>query len=635
MRKTLKDYDEYIKKLEVYARENPESYKMRVLLLALLGYIYIFSVLLVLILLIIGFVLIIIFSHHLNALLIKFGIVFAIIIFVIIRSLWVNFHEPVGYEIKSKDAPPLFETIEELRKIFKAPKIHKVILDYGFNAGIMQVPRLGFLGFPKNYLLIGLPYMQAMSPEQFKGTLAHELAHISQTHGVINSRIYMIRETWHQMMNEMAKQSGFGLFLFRAFLNWYYPFFDAYSFILSRNHEYEADLLAAEIVGPKVKGDGLISAYVKMYFLEEDFWANLYLGANHNPTPSDTAISELLEALKKDIEPEKFNKWLDIELKRKSNFIDVHPSLSDRLSALKYKFEGVEKFNTTAAEVLLGENLLTLTKSMDQQWLQANKSYWENNYKYVQEEKAKLKVLEEKAAKEDITIEEAWEFATKTEYIYGKDEALKFYQIVLEYDPEHAGANYATGTILLSKDTPDAVNFLTQAMKDYRYASYSCDLLYNYYTRLNKEEQAKFYYEKYLNQLDTLRFAEEERSQSILAAKLKPHNMPEKDISGLIEHLKKYPEVKKVFIAERELQYIPENHFYVIGLIIKWPWHKTLSDHNKISYDLIYKIASEYQFSKDIKGEVLYYLLNDHYGEFKKLENNMKKLESSLIYLKK
>jgi hypothetical protein len=54
----------------------------------------------------------------------------------------------------------------------KSLKIHEVILDRSLNAAVLQHPRLGVLGWHKNYLFLGYQLMLALSPEEMRSVLA-------------------------------------------------------------------------------------------------------------------------------------------------------------------------------------------------------------------------------------------------------------------------------------------------------------------------------------------------------------------------------------------------------------------------------------------------------------------------------
>src|SRR5215217_539698 len=102
-------YDALVKRLEGYARENPGSYKLRVGLLAALGYGYILLVLAVLVALLVAL------AGVAKASFIAFKIGWILLIFagVILRSLWVRLPTPQGLELRREDAPQLFEMVLE------------------------------------------------------------------------------------------------------------------------------------------------------------------------------------------------------------------------------------------------------------------------------------------------------------------------------------------------------------------------------------------------------------------------------------------------------------------------------------------------------------------------------------------
>jgi Zn-dependent protease with chaperone function len=68
--------------------------------------------------------------------------------------------------------------IDEICAQLHTPPVHHVVLEDNLNAGMLQFPRLGVLGWEQNYLFIGLPLMQVNSVDQLRSVLAHEIAHL-------------------------------------------------------------------------------------------------------------------------------------------------------------------------------------------------------------------------------------------------------------------------------------------------------------------------------------------------------------------------------------------------------------------------------------------------------------------------
>src|SRR5690349_12960446 len=199
---TREEFEELVCKLESEAKAKPQSYKTKVLLLSLLGYAYIGFVLLVLLA---GVVLVIFLASSINS----FGLLWKLIVpllaffFYILRSLWVRIPAPEGLVLSRADAKPLFALARECARKLRAPKPHTILLINDLNAGVVQVPRLGLFGWPKNYLLVGMPLLQALSPQEFRGVIAHEFGHLSARHGHFGSWVYRIRQTWIQLITNL------------------------------------------------------------------------------------------------------------------------------------------------------------------------------------------------------------------------------------------------------------------------------------------------------------------------------------------------------------------------------------------------------------------------------------------------
>ena len=87
-------------------------------------------------------------------------------------------------EEKSRRSPPtLFAALDGMRQQLKGPRFHHVLLVGDLNAGVIQRPRLGVFGWPSNYLLLGLPLLEALSPQEALAVVAHEYGHLACARG--------------------------------------------------------------------------------------------------------------------------------------------------------------------------------------------------------------------------------------------------------------------------------------------------------------------------------------------------------------------------------------------------------------------------------------------------------------------
>src|SRR5262245_59937348 len=139
---TREKFENLVRRLEVSAAGHMKSYRLKVAMLATVGYFYVFFVLAVIaatLLLLVGLLVGGIGTYAA----IKLGLPVGALGLAVVRSLWVRWPEPVGIRIRSEQAPKLFEHIEAIRRKLRAPKIHRVFIDDNYNAAMEQRPRLG------------------------------------------------------------------------------------------------------------------------------------------------------------------------------------------------------------------------------------------------------------------------------------------------------------------------------------------------------------------------------------------------------------------------------------------------------------------------------------------------------------
>ena len=207
--------------------------------------------------------------------------------------------------------------VKEIRRATAGPRVHHVLLTDDYNAGLVQRPRLGVFGWMKNYLLVGLPLLRALSVTDVRAVLGHEFGHLSGNHGRFDGWIYRVRQTWTQIMQNLQQRPRHGSFIFERFFDWYSPYFAAYSFVLARSREYEADRCAVEVVGREHAARALINLELKHKLINEDFWPAVFKRADKQPEPPADAFSQMLQSLREPVAPEKAQLWFAQSLSRR------------------------------------------------------------------------------------------------------------------------------------------------------------------------------------------------------------------------------------------------------------------------------------------------------------------------------
>ena len=491
-------FDALVSRLEQLAKQRPGAYKLRVLLFALLGYAYIFAIVAVLLGLIVAIAVgVIAGEFRVNFFFFKIIAVLLVLTGVILRALWVKIEPPEGVAPPAEKVGRLVEAIDGLRTELQAPRVHQVLLTDEFNASVAQVPRLGAFGWYKNYLSVGLPLLHALSPDQFRAVIAHEFGHLSGAHGRFSGWIYRIRTTWIQLLARLEEREHWGSFIFVKFFEWYAPYFAAYSFVLARAQEYEADRLAAEKTGEGNVGDALVRIEVGGAFLQEEFWPAVYNKAAAEADPPPSVYSDMRQALGEGPAPPFAEEALKHAVAAQTSSDDTHPALSDRLAALGLEARLPAPIQMNAAEYFLAGYLEEITDRLGRDWEEQIKTRWRERHAYAVKSQHSLRELEEKAKSGPLPLKEAWDRAYWTEEFHSREAALPLYREVLSLQPEHADALFSVGRILLSRDDRDGIIAVRKAMQlDGEYTLAGCQLVCGFLLQNGEEERAKEFFER-------------------------------------------------------------------------------------------------------------------------------------------
>lgn len=513
---TNEQFVEMVGRLEEYAGREPEKYRLRVGLLAALGYAYILFVLGVVVALISLLFWLMFTGGSFNIWALKFGWVLLVLAWFVLRSLWVKVPAPEGVRLGREEAPRLFALADELAAKLEAPRPHVIQVDGDFNASLAQAPRLGPFGWQRNYLTLGLPLLQALTPEQFRAVLAHELGHLSGNHGRFGSWVYRVRQTWVQLLERLERDEHWGSFVFSKFVNWFAPYFDAYSFVLARRHEYDADRASARLTSAREAAVALAAVEVKGAYLSQKYWPEIFKRAEEQREPTAGAFAGMWHALRAGVARDEARAYLRGSLMQETGYGDTHPSLSDRLKALgldaaeqealaeEVAREGGEGAPAeTAAEHYLGGLRGELSRRLDAEWCAGVEPSWRERHEYVTQSRRKLAALEEKAKTKGLSDEEAWSRAEWTAEFKGADEAVPLLRELTGRRRTAAAAHAMLGQILVGKGEAEGVEHLEKAMaEDAAYVPVACQVIYGYMREQGRDEEAEAYRRRLLKHFD-------------------------------------------------------------------------------------------------------------------------------------
>jgi Zn-dependent protease with chaperone function len=310
------------------------------------------------------------------------------------RWFWVP---PAGLLL---DSPRLQEWIAQLQNVSqlqfpdkgfgrgRKQTIHQILLTDDFNANIVQLPVWGGLGGHRNYLLVGLPILYALTPGQFRAILAHELGHLHHQQGWFTGWVYRRYYRHAVLLNRLqsGRPSTFrGLLI--QWLRWYIPYFSKKTFAIAQADEYRADRYAADCTNVSAIASALMQLHIKASYLTEKFWPGLFAQAAYRSDPPQQLFSLLGEALQSQVDAQEADYWLQMALTQSTNLGETHPCLGDRLSALGIAPDQVQlqfPLRQTAAQVLLEDQLEHYTTLMSQEWFTKIRFQWRARYIQVQ-----------------------------------------------------------------------------------------------------------------------------------------------------------------------------------------------------------------------------------------------------------
>ncbi len=566
-------FEALVQRLEPFAQQRPGAYKLRLALLAVLGYVYLLGIVAVAIGLFLLLLAVMVYAHQFNAAMLKIMILLLAVVLVVLKSLWVRITPPEGLELDRAQVPELFGLMDELTHKLNALRVHRVLLTGEFNAAVSQVPRFGLFGWPRSYLILGLPLLQSLSPEQFKAVLAHEFGHLSGNHSRFSAWIYRVRRTWANVLGQLSSQEG-GSWLFDRFFNWYAPFFQAYSFVLARANEYEADRCSCELTSAGTTAAALINVEVRAQFVDQSFWQPLYQQANCQAQPPDHCFTQLAQTLQSPPDPQRLETWLAQSLNQDTDHTDTHPCLRDRLAACGYGPENAAAFlaplTLSAADCYLGAALPTLCDQLSQTW-QTNVNFrWHERYSVAQEQRQTLATLAQKAS--PLNAADRWSQVKLTYALENSEVVQPLLTAFLQDYPDHGYAHYLQGDLLLAIEDPNGLHHLEQAaQKDLACRLDAYQSIYSFLTKQGRKAEAKTYRKRLEESYEQLTLAQAERNQLQIQDQFSAANPSPEAQEILVQQLANYP-IQTAHLAQKNLQHFPEKPLYVLLIKRQRSW---------------------------------------------------------------
>lgn len=541
-------------------RRSPDAQVSRaqVALLAMLGY----GVLLTAIVALVGIAaLILILANGSSPLVLKLLVPLGGFALVIARAFWVRIPTPDGLPVSRADAPQLFELMDRMRHVTKGPRIHRVLIDDQLNASIQQIPRIGPFAWQRNYLVVGLPLMSALAPQEFAAVLAHEYGHLSGKDGRFSVWIYRVRATWARVLQALEESPRFGSGLFRRFFSWYAPLFDSRSFALARAHEFTADAVAAEATSASAMGRALMRLSVADAHLSETVWPAVSRLALTESTPPTDVFARMREQLPSAAASAATPRWIRRALREESSPYDTHPPMPTRLAALDLDPGATatdleNRLTETAADIYLGSLGTALAERLGADWAGVVAEGWRaqrSEYGELSERLVDLDGQEKRTADEDA------ERGRIRMALFDQAGGMAAFHEALATDADNASAHYGLGVALLARGDESGLEHLERAMdRDADAIVPGCDEAVVFLLDRDRVDEAARFTARADAHWAVLTEAQAERENVSVEDRLEVADLPAQVRDVVVSRLSTFTELRAAYLVRKRVAHFDE-----------------------------------------------------------------------------
>lgn len=285
---------------------------------------------------------------------------------------------PAGVRVPREAAGAFYQLIDDLAQRIGAARIDRVWVTGDMNAMVMQRPRWGWFGPIETHLLIGLPLVHSVSRSQLAAVLAHEFAHLVLQRRGVGAVCAHVRAWWMRVLDRGCEAfPALGRRLDRRLYRLYRDMLR-----LTRIEEFEADHIAAQLVGAGLLGETLVELSLKERFLRQDYWPKVMAQSSAQSRPSIRPFREMGLGVETGFSRLSFAA-LDVAAfaDEDPDEMPLHPSLKERLRALRVPLRAAAEDRPSAARHYFAPLLPSLAWVFDRAWWQEVRIGWRSQYR--------------------------------------------------------------------------------------------------------------------------------------------------------------------------------------------------------------------------------------------------------------
>ncbi|WP_298231697.1 M48 family metallopeptidase [uncultured Azohydromonas sp.] len=491
-----------------------------------------------------------------------------------VRALFVRLPRPEGREITRAEAPALFEALDGMRRRLKGPRVHHVLVVDGVNAAVVQRPALGMIGWPRNHLLLGLPLLEGLSPAEALAVVGHEYGHLAGSHGQFSAFIYRQRHTWSTVEQFTERLQGRLGRMAAPLVRWYAPYFNAYTFVLARADEYQADAAAATLVGPAHVAHALKRVKL-LTSSHQRFMQQAFDRMDHDAAPPADLLQRWAAQAGEAPVPADARRCLDDALDSEGHFTDSHPTLRARLSALQCDAATLQEpppplLGDSAARAWLGPLAEALRRELQARWAEEVMPAWAERHAHARQLRQRLRELRALDARDAAQQIELLHLSLRLEPEADVREALSAFNAA---HADHPLGLYLEGTARLNHGEHEGLALLDRAIAlDPEATKLVCERAHAFLAERREREAAEAWARRWRERHALERLREQQLRTLDAAHPLAPHGLEEERLAAVRTLLdaKAREDITEAWLARRVIPADATVLQLVLGVRLSW-----------------------------------------------------------------
>ncbi len=489
--------------------------------------------------------------------------------FALLAACRVRRESPPGIRLTRRRAPQLFAFLDaETRPA--GVRLHEVRLldEYGFYSSQRRL--LGWHG--RNRLHIGLPLCQSMDTDTFRALLAYQTAHLAHGHTARNDLIWRHQLRWRQIAERLQPHLAAPLLL--PFVRYLLPLCDIWLHTLTRHQVLQCDQTASQRLSGSLYAAALCRLFAVTHYYDHRYWRDFWQQSRQSAEPPQPPYRHFPAALHtaETGEPQLLRTYLNWLLDTPAYSDDTHPTLSRRLEAIgEYP-----RLSAQQAPVLsrFGSEADAWIAQFDQDWWQHSRDNWRQQHHHAQQAAQRLAALDVAAAEAEPDLEAALERAWLTESVRN-DHAAALNQLRDCYRrfPESPAVWFDYGRQLLHHNDADGVPLLHRAADAQVHLRLpAAEEEAEYHRRNGRHEAAAHYQDAAEQHRYEAEQADLERASWLPHHPLKSAELTPAELQAWLAQIDRIPGVGRLYLAQRQVQFLPQRPLYVIGYTLKLPF---------------------------------------------------------------